>query len=570
MRFLRDLDRRGEWEWDFDESLAERYYSRMRLFKHTRGELVGRTKEPCDYELFVYGNVYGWIESGTGRRRFRKMYEQLARKNAKSQDKAIQALFEISAFGEPQAEAYVAATQKSQTRFVWEEAKLMYQGSCNEVIRNAFTCKYDNAALQTVIKHVKSGSIFTRLSKDDKNIGDGANPHFGILDEYHLHQDDKYYNLLSSGMKTRQNPLLSIITTAGFELNNPCYRDEYDLVSGILNPDDPREDDRYFAMICELDRNDTPDTVVTEDGRRVEPGGYYYELETEEAIMMSNPVTGWSKTVRENILEETKMARLKPEKMRDVLTKTFNVWVQMRQMGYMDMGRWNACEASPEEVLKAIADKAAGRCFIGLDLSAKLDLTSAGFVFPWTENRAMRYAVLSHSFMPEDKYLENNGSDDVPYDVWKLQEYLTVTDGAVVDYEAVMDYIIKQCDAHKWKPAEICIDPFMATSLTNSLQNKGFIVADVRQGIVTLSEPTKALREAVYMKRLMHDGNPVLKWAVGNAITRADHNDNIMLDKKKAKQRIDPIAAVITAFQRAMIAPPPKPYRPTIGFLKAP
>jgi phage terminase large subunit-like protein len=116
---------------------------------------------------------------------------------------------------------------------------------------------------------------------------------------------------------------------------------------------------------------------------------------------------------------------------------------------------------------------------------------------------------------------------------------LTVTDGAVVDYQAVIDYILARCGALGFKPEEFCLDMWGATSVSNSLIEKGYKTLEVRQGIHTLGEPTKAFREAVYARRLSHDGNPVLTWAVGNAVTRSDHNGNIMLDKQKAKQRID-------------------------------
>jgi phage terminase large subunit-like protein len=566
LRFLEDVKRRGAWEWDFDGERAERYFNWMRLFKHSRGELAGQPKIPCDYELFVYGNIYGWVSAdGDGRRRFRRMYEQLARKQAKSQDKAIQALYEISAFGEPNAEAYVAATKKEQTRYVWEEADWLFR---NSSLKDRFVCKYDKAKLQPVIKHVKSGSTFSRLSKDDRKSGDGANPHFGVIDESHLHEDDSYYGLFLRGMKTRKNPLLSIITTAGADLNKPCYTVEYKYASDILNPDVPINDDRYFVMICELDRNDTPDVMALPDGRAVEPGGYIDELGTDAAIMKSNPVTGRSAVVRENIVLETQEARNKPEMMRDLLTKTYNVWVQRKDMGYMDMARWSLARVSPEELLSIIAEKVLGRCFVGFDLSATIDLTSVSFIFPWYDGNTAYYAVHSHSFIPEDKFLENKGNDNVPYDVWEKQGYLTITGGATVNHTAVTDYVLNLCGERGWNIDECCLDQWSATSVSNYLQEQGCkTVVYIQQTIKALSAATAAFREAVYDKRVLHDGNPVLAWAMGNAVTQMDSNNNIKLCKSKSKQRIDPAAATITAFVRASIPPPPKPKRRMIRFM---
>ena len=553
LRFMRDIERIGTGQWVFNEEKAEAYLKWMRLFKHSRGELAGMRKEPCDYEMFVYGNIYGWHDKDTGLRRYNRVYEQLARKQAKSQNKAIQALYEISAFGEPNAEAYVAATKKEQTRFVWQEAEWLFK---NSILKNKFTCKYDQGMLQKVIKHVASGSTFSRLSKDDKKSGDGANPHFVILDEYHLHDTPEYLDLAVSGMKTRRQPLLSIITTAGFNLDYPCFRSEYSYVSKILDPNDPVENDRYFVVICELDRNNTHDIIITPDGREIEPGGIIDKIGSDEAILKSNPVTGMSATVRNSIIQESKEAIDNPEKMRNLMTKTYNVWVQSRPLGYMDMTRWAACKVPQNEFWDCISRKAAGRCYIGFDLSAKIDLTSISFVFTWTENGAMRYAIKSHSFIPEDKFAERMGTDKVPYDVWRKDGFITVTDGAVIDYKRVIKYVYDQIEDFELTDVEYCTDPWSATALNNDLMDDGKTVVEIRQGLKTLAEPTKAFREAVYARHVMHDGDPVLSWAVGNAVTRADHNGNIMLDKSKATQRIDPIAATITAFVRAMTDKP--------------
>jgi phage terminase large subunit-like protein len=548
LRFLADLEKRGTWRWEFDEQCAEKYFQWMRLFKHEKGPLAGLTKEPVPYELFVYANIYGWIDGQTEARRFRRSYEQLARKQAKSQDKAIQALYEISAFGEPSAEAYVAATKKEQTRFVWGAAKWLYEHS--DLLKESFTCKYDAELLQKVIKHKKSGSFFSRLSKDDGKKGDGSNPHFMILDEYHLHETTEYYDLATSGMKTRKNPLLSIITTAGFELNNPCYRVEYDYVSKIIDPNNPIENDRYFVAICELDRNDTDEKVIAPDGREIEPGGIIDDMQSDEAITKANPVTGADPTTRENIRIEVAEARDKPEKMRDVKTKTFNIWVNERSSGYMNMGKWGACAVEPDALHAMIGENTDRRCWVGLDLSAKIDLTSVALEF----RSADEYYILSHSFMPEESYLARLGEDKVPYDVWRANSFLTVTSGAVVDYKAVVDYVVQLCKMHGYKTDEWCLDPWGAVQVSADLIEAGEKPIDVIQGIKTLSEPVKNFREMVYAGKVRYARNPLLTWSMGNVVTRQDHNLNFMLDKDKSKQRIDPAAAIINAHYRAMSA----------------
>ena len=79
------------------------------------------------------------------------------------------------------------------------------------------------------------------------------------------------------------------------------------------------------------------------------------------------------------------------------------------------------------------------------------------------------------------------------------------------------------------------------------------MVVEIRQGVQTLSEPTKLFRELVMQGRIVHRGNPLLTWCLANAVEVSDDNGNIKLSKKNlmANMRIDAIAAVLNAFVRA-------------------
>lgn len=542
MRFLRDLDKTGteEFPWVFDEAKANKYLDWMRLFKHRKGPLAGKQKIPVPYEKFVYGNIYGWVHKDTGFRRFRRSYEQLARKNAKSQNKAIQALYEISAFGEQSAEAYVAATKKSDTRHVWGEASWLYKNS--ELLKDKFVTKFDTELQTVVITHKKSGSFFARLSKDDKKTGDGTNPQFEVLDEYHLHETTEYYDVATSGMKTRSQPLLSIITTAGFDLNRPCYTVEYDYVSKILDPDNPIENDRYFVMICEAD--------LDEDGKLVD------DVSSDAARMKANPIIGDTDVGKESIKIDLQEALDKPDKMRDFLTKTLNIWINQRPLGFMDMAKWSACGATKKRPFPDVSGKKY-KVTVGLDLATRIDLTSVGFEIDLGDV----IAVLSHSFMPKETLEKRmKVSRKIPFDRWENEGWLTVTPGAQVEYHSVLDYIEKMYDDYGWRRDEACFDRHLATWLEGEMAGKKFVSIEVPQIITMLSNPTKDFKGIVYNistenaeKKLIHDNNPVLGWAISNAVTKMDHNKNIMLDKEKSSECIDPIAALMNAHFRVMI-----------------
>ena len=529
LRFLSDLKKTKstEYPYRFDEAKAERFFIWMEMFCHTKGPLATKPKIPEPIEKFIFGNIYGWIDKITGYRRFRNVYFQVARKNAKSQDLAILGTYEMACMNESCAEVLVAATKKEQTKYVWEEADLIIR-RCKEIVGGEQLNKKFKT-VYGVIRHIKSDSTFSRMSEEDKKKGDGSNPQCGIIDEYHAHETDEYYNVLTSGMKTRTQPLLIIITTAGFDLNNPCYAAEYDYISKILDPDNPIDNDRYFAIVCELDKD--------------EQGELIDNIKDESVWVKANPINTKTQEGIASIRAELQIAIDKPEKMRDFLTKSMDVWVNQRESGYMAMGKWAACKG----VLPDLNGKV---CYVGLDLSAKIALTSVGFEFPIGD----KYYVFSHSFIPRDTLEQKMKTDRVPYDRWVNEGWITATPGAVVDYRLVRDYVTNTAKEIGWYIEEICGDPWGFLQIGNDFIDAGYTVIEIVQGIKTLSEPTKDFRDMVYVNRVIHDGNPVLAWAVGNAIAEAtDRNQNLILTKKKSKEQIDPIASLINAHVRAML-----------------
>lgn len=516
LRFLNDLEREGteNFPYIFDEKRGERFLDWMRLFKHRKGVLAGQHIEPHIIQKFVFGNIYGWVHKDSGLRRFNKGYWQVGRKNAKSQSLGTVGSYEGSAFGEPYAEVYMAATKKDQAKIVWEETEAMIMG--NPDLRDRFKVAYGT------ITHLKSGSIIKPLSKEDRKTGDGYNPQCGIIDEYHAHETSEMYDIIDSGMGARPQPLLMIITTAGFNLNNPCYRVEYKYVSQILDPNSPVANDNYFVMINELDTDD--------------------DIKDERNWEKANPILASYEEGRRYLRRQLKIALDVPEKMRNFLTKNMNIWVDAKDDGYMDMSKWAKCKITESIDLKQYP------VWVGVDLSATTDLTSLGLVFRLPDGK---FAVKQHSFMPEDKLYERMNSDKVPFDLWEEQGYLTTTPGSVVDYSYIEQYLLDLRDAG-YDIQEINYDKWNATHFAQIMDQHGFEMVEIPQMLRHLSGPTKDFRNKVYEKKIIHFDDPLLNWAIGNAVQKMDAQENIMLDKSKSSERIDPIAAVINAFSRAI------------------
>jgi len=480
-----------------------------------KGPLAGKSIELEPWQKFILGSVFGWIDKRTGHRRYRKAFVEVAAGNGKSTLLSGLALYMLLADGEEGPEVYAAATKAEQARIVFNAARRMAIRS-PELLRRLEPAK---ARIECSL----NGGVFRPLSRDDQQRGDGLAPHLAIIDEYHAHDTSEIYDVLSQSLPKRAQPLLFVITTAGYDLAVPCYA-EHRYAEKILLGE--IENDEYFAYIAQLDEGDNP--------------------QDEAVWIKANPLVASTDWGLRQLRASLREALEDPGKMRNFLVKNMNMWLDQREEGYMPMDKWRACAASEDNPMPDLAGRA---CYIGVDLSAKIDLTSVAIEFPLGDGR---FAVLSHSFIPAERLQQRRKTDKQPYDSWVRLGWLTVIPGAVVDQQAIIDWIEAQAAEHGWKVREICVDPWNATQFAVELQKRGFTVVEITQGIRTLSLPTKDLRERVLKGQIVHDGSPVMTWAIGNAVERRDHNGNIMLDKAKSRDRIDPVAALNTAHARAM------------------
>lgn len=528
-RFLKDLKKSGmkEFPYIFDKEKALRFFEWAALHKHTKGVLAGEPIEFTPIQRFIFGNVYGWVHQDTGLRRFRKAYWQVARKNAKSQSLAIVGDYELMALGEPMSEVYIGATKSMQAKIIYNEVVAMLK-RC-PLLKGKWHESYG------VIRHPKSDSILRALSKDDGKTGDGLNPQCGLIDEYHAHPTDEILEVINTGMVARRQPLLFIITTAGTNFGGPCYRVEYPLVEKILDPSLDFDVADYFCMVNELDRD--PEGNLTDD------------VKDEECWVKANPIAATYPEGLANIRSKLASALESPEKMESFLTKNMNLWVNQSAMSYMDMAKWKERGA----ITEIPVDPYGRSVYVGIDLSKRIDLTAAGIILPIDVVGTVKYVVRAHGFIPEDTVAVHEKTDKVPYRAWAKAGYLTITPGDVVDYRFIESWIHETTDDLGVNVKELCYDPYNATHFAQDFDAQGITTVEVRQGMRTLSEPTKAFREEAYRGNILHEPNPLLDWAISNAVTKRDHNENIILDKEKSTNRIDPIAAVINAFSRARV-----------------
>lgn len=519
-RHLDDLEKQidPDFPWVFDQERAQRIYKWFRYCRHVEGPLSGQPITLMPFQAFDLGCIFGWVHKETGNRRFEKAYIQEGRKNGKTTLMAGVALYLMVGDKEYNPAVYCAAVDRSQARLMYEAAQAMGEIS-PDIGRRLRIRNYR-------ISHRTKKGRMAALSRDTRNK-DGLNPSGAIIDEYHAHPTSEIYDLLWSAWGQRSQALMAIITTAGFDMESPCFR-EYQYCKSIL--DGSVENERYFVSIRQLD----------DDDDEHDPANW----------IKANPLRASTPEDIERLKQQHDEAfgSRDPSKIRTWRVKHLNVWLHAGENSYMGewLDEWDQAAISPAEFLELTTDLLSE---VGLDLSMKIDLTAAGRIFVLENGRI---AVTAHGFMPSETVTKREQTDRTPYRHWASEGHLTITDGEVTDYAAVQDYVLDTEIEHGWKIHEICFDPYNATHLANDLMDMGYICIEIRQGAKTLSEPTKLFREMVATGKIVHDGNPLLRWCLGNAIQVEDYNENIRVAKQTrgSTQRIDLLAAVLNAFVR--------------------
>lgn len=515
----------------WNEEEAQKIVDWFSLLRHSKGELSGQPIILTTWQRFCLCQFYGWRHEETQRKRFRISFIEVGRKNAKSQMEAGVALYEISTQATRNGEVYefyTAGVKRDQSKIIFNECRLMLRGS---PLRSKFKITRD------LISHIKTESYIKALCKEDGQKGDGTNPAGLILDEYHQHPTTEFYDL-GLGSNTKE-PVLMIITTAGYDLNCPCYIQEYSYCSKILDPNVDSENDEYFVDIMELDKED------------------YEEIDNisnEKLWWKANPIRMSFQNGREKIQQAYKIAKEVPEKMTAFLTKMLNIWVQAKAKGYMDMAKWKECQVDEIPI-----DTSGMSVYVGFDMSSKIDLTSVAFIIPFlsgeydsTGKEIVKYILYTHSFVPNrEKMMERKRIDKVDYDAWERQGFLSVTNTPIVDQNAVMQYVFETCKKNNWKIECLCFDPANASKIMMDMSAEGYVVEEVYQSHKSLNESTQGFREQVFCKYILYTYNPLLNFSMSNAVIRQNAG-LIKIDKDATKNRIDPVDATLCAFKLAM------------------
>jgi phage terminase large subunit-like protein len=522
----------------FDRDLGADICDFAEKLPHIEGKWATPTIVLDPWQIFCLSTIFGWRKKSDGNRRFTKVYWEVARKNAKSTIAAVVSLYCFTCEGEPAPYVFIGATTGAQAQKVFHPARKMVEKTT--ALQEAFGLK----VWARSVTEPGGGYIQTINSKGSTN--DGHNPHLSVLDELHAHKDRALYDVMDSASGARDNPLMWIITTAGFDTAGVCYEQRV-FVTKLL--EGTVQADHYFGIVYTLD---DPDIEEIKAG-----------VINKDVWKKANPNLGVSVRV-DNLERAAEEALAQPGKMGEFLTKRLNVWTTGRN-SHINVARWQECDA-----FVPLHDLLIEPCYLGFDLSSTTDLTSLRA--SWKVGEVLY--TFGFRYLPEAAVDSRSKKNGVPYNRWRnmpmpctenlegeLAEYLknrkllTVTPGDTVDYEYVERDI-------RWffsvfNVRLIGYDPYNATDLVNRLAKDNLPLGIVRQGAVTLSGPMKEL-DRLYLNRLFaHGGDEALTWCASNVVPRPDHNHNLAPSKTLSLEKIDDYAALLNSLA-AMLSQPPQ------------
>lgn len=489
-----------------------------RYCRHSKGEWAGQLLELNDVERRIWTTVFGWMLPD-GTRRFRIAYIEVARKNAKSTQAAAIGLYLTVADREFGAEVYSSATKKDQAKIVHDVAVAMVKQSPElkkyvRTVRNNINC-------------LRMGAKFEPLGADSDTL-DGLNPHGNIIDELHAHKNRDVWDVLDTAQGARRQPMTIAITTAGLYDPESIGWQQHEHACNVL--EGTVEDDGLFAYIASMDEKDD-----YRDARSWEKANPLIDVAVKRSYLAS----------------QCEKAKTQPSFLNTFLRLHCGRWTE-QVTRWIPIESWDACTGMPLSLLKR-------NVYGGIDLSTKLDITALtllAFAADGFLDCFFRFWV------PEQLVAERERKHRLPsYAPWVKAGVLITTPGNVIDYDFIRTDILKLAGQMTIK--EIGYDPWNATQLAVQLQNElnptvdehGFRMVEMRQGMKSLSEPAKEFEKLIVDRKLRHGGHPVMRWMVGNASVRRDSNDNIVPDKQESKAKIDGVLSTINALGRAIVAP---------------
>ena len=498
----------------FDAKKANRVKRFIECLKHTKGEFHGKPFKLLPWQDKIISDVFGTVrDDDPTMRQYTTAYIEIPKKQGKSELGAAIALNMLVNDDEWKAEVYSCASDRQQAAIVFDVA-------CDMVRQSPALSKRIKIVPSTKrMVYMPTGSIYQVLSSEVATKH-GLNVSACIFDELHTQPTRALYDVMTQGSgDARRQPLWFFLTTAGTDRTSICWevhQKALDILEGR------KKDDRFYPVIYGL--------AESEDWHK------------EENWYKANPSLGYTITI-DKVRDAYHKALETPADENMFRQLRLNQWMA-QSVRWMPMDKWDECGGNVSEY------ELEGRaCYGGLDLSSTSDLTTLVLVFPPLDE-SEPYIILPFFWLPDETLALRVRRDHVMYDVWEKQGFLKTTEGNVVHYGFIEQFIVEL--GERFNIREIGYDRWNASMMVQALEEDGFTMVPFGQGFRDMSAPTKELMRLVLEHRINHGGHPVLRWNMDNAFVRTDPAGNIKIDKEKSTEKVDGAVAMVMALDRAM------------------
>ena len=491
----------------FDTEAAEQPVRVMSKFTLAEDRFSGQPFKLTEWQKFVIYNIYGFKRKETKRRMFKQAFLLIARKNGKTVLCGGLALYHLVGTGEEGVEVVCGANSRAQAGLLKDKtekfaSKLNPKGNLIKVCRNT-------------ISYPKKFNVLKVLSSEAKKL-DGLNPSFACIDEYHEAARDSadtgLYSVIKTGMQSRSEPILFIISTAGFNTESPCYDMEV-YSRAILKGE--IEDDSHFCLMFELDDDD--------------------DWKEEKNWYKASPNLGVTIPI-ENMRDDVKSVIQMPSRQRGFLTKNLNCWLNSTT-GWIDEGIIRNSMKNPIKP-KDFADK---ETFVGVDLAAVSDMCAVSYMVKESDG----FHFHNKYYLP--KIALEKGINAPLYRKWYNEGYLTITESKATDYDRI-EYDLKNDKEFIKKIRNLSYDPFNSTQFINSVnKNLRIQTTPFSQTLGNFNRPTKEFERLMLEGHIFIDYNPITEWMFGNVELKFDDNENVKPTKgnKNSARKIDGVISML-------------------------
>ena len=496
----------------YDKAKADNAVDFINSLCHVHGEWAGKPFNLMKWQDKIVRDIFGTVKAD-GNRQYNTAFIFTPKKNAKSELAAAVALYLLCADGEYGAEIYGCAADKNQAGIIFKTASQMVR------LKPALAkrIKVNEANKRLIYPMMNS---FYQVMSADVPSKHGINAHGVIFDELLAQPNRELYDVMTKGAgDARRQPLNFILSTAGTDKRSICY-EVYQKAKDIL--EGRRDDPTFYPVIYGADPKDN--------------------WEDEKIWKKANPSLGVS-IVMDKLRQAYESAKGNPVEEKLFRQLRLNIWSE-ETARWLPIEIWNELAEDYDEY--DLRDKI---CYGGLDLSSTTDITAFVLMFPPDDPNG-KYKVLPYFWIPMANMDKRIKRDHVQYDSWQTMGYVMTTEGSVVDYGTVEDFI--KSLGQKFEIRQIAMDRWNGTATAQRLEKAGFTMIEFGQGFRSMTYPTKELMRLILDKKIAHNGNDALNWMLENMVVKTDEAGNVKPDKAKSTERIDGAVALIMALDIAL------------------